>query len=79
MGREKQIEIHSEKTQENVYKMLSPREMQFTCPFKKNERILYFYNNNKTMPWLGVLFSITGRIQESLKLCQVNWSQNSIH
>lgn len=54
--------------------MLSPREMQFVCPFKKkthHEHILYFYNK-KTMPQSGVLISINGRIQESLKLCQVN-------
>lgn len=37
---------------QNVYKMLSPREMQFVRPFKKkqhHEHILYFYNKN-TMP-----------------------------
>lgn len=60
-----------EKMHRNVYKMYLLRRCNLYVHLFLNERIPYFHNKQtkNTMLQSSVLFSITGRIQESLKLC----------
>lgn len=80
-GRKKQIEIHSEKTHQNVYKMYLLGRCNLHVHLFSNEHILYFCNKKTYALVWCVLFSITSRIREPFKLyvCKVSRSQNSMY